>query len=30
MLNILIASHSKKLAEGLTELIGQMAGKVNI
>jgi dihydroxyacetone kinase, phosphotransfer subunit len=30
MLNILIASHSKKLAEGLTELIGQMAGDVNI
>lgn len=30
MINILIASHSKKLAQGLTELIGQMADKVNI
>ena len=30
MINILIASHSHKLAEGLTELVGQMAGGVNI
>ena len=30
MINILIASHSHKLAEGLTELVGQMAGDVNI
>lgn len=30
MINILIASHSKKLAQGLTELIGQMADEVNI
>ena len=30
MINILIASHSHKLAEGLTELLGQMAGGVNI
>lgn len=30
MINILIASHSNKLAEGLTELIGQMASDVNI
>lgn len=30
MINILIASHSHKLAEGLTELVGQMADGVNI
>lgn len=30
MINILIASHSHKLAEGLKDLIGQMAGDVNI
>ena len=30
MVNILIASHSSKLAQGLTELIGQMAVDVNI
>ena len=30
MINILIASHSRKLAEGLKELIGQMAGDINI
>ena len=30
MINILIASHSHKLAEGLTELVGQMAGAVHI
>lgn len=30
MINILIASHSNKLAEGLTELVGQMASDVNI
>lgn len=30
MISILIASHSHKLAEGLKDLIGQMAGDVNI
>ena len=30
MISILIASHSNKLAEGLKDLIGQMAGDVNI
>lgn len=30
MINILIASHSHKLAEGLKELVGQMAADVNI
>ena len=30
MINILIASHSHKLAEGVTELIGQMAEGVTI
>lgn len=30
MINILIASHSQKLAEGVTELIGQMADGVTI
>ena len=30
MINILIASHSHKLAEGLKELVGQMASDVNI
>lgn len=30
MISILIASHSHKLAEGLKELVGQMAADVNI
>ena len=30
MINILIASHSHKLAEGLKELVSQMASDVNI
>lgn len=30
MINILIASHSQKLAEGLKDLISQMAADVNI
>ncbi|MFQ7349793.1 MAG: dihydroxyacetone kinase phosphoryl donor subunit DhaM, partial [Anaerococcus vaginalis] len=30
MINILIASHSKKLAEGLREILIQMAPNVNI
>lgn len=30
MINILIASHSQKLAKGIKELVGQMASDVNI
>lgn len=30
MVNILLASHSKKLAQGLKDIISQMAGNVNI